>query len=139
MERGGRQLSSMLRGAVLRHLQIPSRPQQGAAGFVGDGWGEAIRRRFFSEEVHSHGTYLNKTEVTDRVLNVVKNFHKVDPSKVSPSSNFQKDLGLDSLDTVEVVMAFEEEFGVEIPDSEADKIVTCADAIDFIASQPQAK
>jgi NADH dehydrogenase (ubiquinone) 1 alpha/beta subcomplex 1 len=48
-------------------------------------------------------------------------------------------LGLDSLDTVEVVMAFEEEFAIEIPDADADKILSCADAIDYIASQPRAK
>ena len=57
---------------------------------------------------------------------------------MSPSVSF-KELGLDSLDTVEVVMAYEEEFGIEIPDSEADKIQSTADAIAFIASHPQAK
>lgn len=59
-------------------------------------------------------------------------------TQVSPSVSF-KELGLDSLDTVEVVMAYEEEFGIEIPDSEADKIQSTADAIAFIASHPQAK
>ena len=59
--------------------------------------------------------------------------------QVTPSSHFQKDLGLDSLDTVEVVMAFEEEFAVEIPDSEADRILSTADAIDYLASHPMAK
>lgn len=49
------------------------------------------------------------------------------------------DLGLDSLDTVEVVMAFEEEFGVEIPDGDADKIMTCTDAIQYLSSHPNAK
>lgn len=58
---------------------------------------------------------------------------------MTPTSSFQKDLGLDSLDTVEVVMAFEEEFAVEIPDNDADKIVTCEDAIKYFASHPQAK
>jgi NADH dehydrogenase (ubiquinone) 1 alpha/beta subcomplex 1 len=58
---------------------------------------------------------------------------------VTPTASFQKDLGLDSLDTVEVVMAFEEEFAVEIPDSEADKILSTADAINYIAAHPQAK
>jgi len=48
-------------------------------------------------------------------------------------------LGLDSLDAVEVVMAFEEEFVIEIPDAEAEKILTCEDAIKFISSHPQAK
>lgn len=59
--------------------------------------------------------------------------------QVTPTAHFTKDLGLDSLDTVEVVMAFEEEFGIEIPDSEADKILSTADAIEFVASHPQAK
>lgn len=49
---------------------------------------------------------------------------------MQPTSSFHADLGLDSLDTVEVVMAFEEEFGVEIPDSEADKILSVADAVE---------
>lgn len=59
--------------------------------------------------------------------------------QVTPTAHFQKDLGLDSLDTVEVVMAFEEEFGVEIPDAEADKILSTSDAISYIAAHPQAK
>lgn len=59
--------------------------------------------------------------------------------QVTPNCNFQKDLGLDSLDTVEVVMAFEEEFAVEIPDVEADKILSTADAIEYLAAHPQAK
>ncbi len=59
--------------------------------------------------------------------------------QVTPEARFKEDLALDSLDTVEVVMAFEEEFGIEIPDSEADKIISTQDAINFIASHPQAK
>ena len=58
---------------------------------------------------------------------------------MTPTAHFQKDLGLDSLDTVEVVMAFEEEFAIEIPDSEADKIMSAADAISYIAAHPHAK
>jgi NADH dehydrogenase (ubiquinone) 1 alpha/beta subcomplex 1, acyl-carrier protein len=58
---------------------------------------------------------------------------------VAPTSSFQKDLGLDSLDTVELVMAIEEEFAIEIPDSEADKILSCGDAISFISTHPMAR
>ncbi|KAF7805279.1 acyl carrier protein 2, mitochondrial [Senna tora] len=93
--------------------------------------------RLFSEEVR--GSFLDKSEVTDRVISVVKNFQKVDPSKVNPNAHFQNDLGLDSLDAVEIVMALEEEFGFEIPDNEADKINSINLAVDFIASHPQAK
>lgn len=59
--------------------------------------------------------------------------------QVTPNAHFQNDMGLDSLDTVEVVMGFEEEFAIEIPDADADKIFSCADAIEYIASQPRAK
>lgn len=96
----------------------------------------AIGARGFAAE---GGTYLPREEVKDRVVNVVKNFQKVDPGKVTPESNFTKDLGLDSLDAVEVMMAIEEEFGVEIPDAEADKMETCSQAIDYLASHPTAK
>lgn len=58
---------------------------------------------------------------------------------MSPTSSFQADLGLDSLDTVEVVMAFEEEFSVEIPDAEADKILSVADAVAYLSAHPQAR
>lgn len=59
--------------------------------------------------------------------------------QVTPTAHFQNDLGLDSLDTVEIVMALEEEFGFEIPDSDADKISTITHAVELISSHPQAK
>lgn len=60
-------------------------------------------------------------------------------SQVTPSASFAADLGLDSLDAVELVMALEEEFGVEIPDAEADKILSTGEAISYLAAHPQAK
>lgn len=60
-------------------------------------------------------------------------------SKVTPAARFKEDLDLDSLDAVEVVMAIEEEFSVEIPDSEADKILSVADAVAYISGHPMAK
>lgn len=123
---------SVVRNSILRRVRLPpecpevSRP----IGSLGATWG----LRWMAE-----GTFLDKNDVTDRVLSVIKNHEKVDQSKVNPTSNFQKDLGLDSLDQVEVVMAFEEEFCIEIPDSEADKISSCEEAISYICSHPQAK
>uniref|UniRef100_A0A7S2SKU6 Acyl carrier protein n=1 Tax=Eucampia antarctica TaxID=49252 RepID=A0A7S2SKU6_9STRA len=84
-------------------------------------------------------TFLDPSEVTDRIVSVVKNFDKVDPANVQPESKFEDDLGLDSLDSVEVVMAIEDEFAIEIPDAEADKIASIADAVEYIAGHPMAK
>merc|ERR1739848_715726 len=81
---------------------------------------------------------LSKQQVQERVLATVKAFEKVDPSAVSATSSF-KDLGLDSLDAVEVVMAIEDEFGIEITDEDAEKINTVKQAVDFIAALPEAK
>eukprot|EP01027_Heterolobosea_sp_BB2_P004055 GEZU01006132.1.p1 GENE.GEZU01006132.1~~GEZU01006132.1.p1 ORF type:complete len:130 (-),score=49.74 GEZU01006132.1:461-850(-) len=93
-------------------------------------------RRFYAE---SAASFLSKEEVTERVLNVIKNFEKVDPTKVTPKSHFINDLGLDSLDAVEVVLALEQEFALEIPDKEAENIVSAETAINYISSHPQAK
>jgi len=82
---------------------------------------------------------LDKSEVTERLLNCVKNFDKVDPSKVSAGAHFKNDLGLDSLDSVELVMALEDEFVIEIPDNEAEKITSCGEAIEYISTHPNAK
>ena len=84
-------------------------------------------------------TFLDRQEVTDRIVTVVKNFDKVDKSKVTPTSKFSEDLGLDSLDAVEVVMAIEDEFAIEIPDAEADKIASIGDAVEYISGHPMAK
>ncbi|WRT67966.1 acyl carrier protein [Kwoniella shivajii] len=76
---------------------------------------------------------LSKDDISSRVLDVLKSFEKVDSTKLSPSASFTSDLGLDSLDAVEVVMAIEEEFAIEIPDAEADEITTVQKAIDYVS------
>ena len=74
------------------------------------------------------------SDVAERVKKIVIDHLGVDEAKVTDSASFIDDLGADSLDTVELVMAFEEEFGCEIPDDAAEKIQTVKDAIDFIDS-----
>ena len=72
------------------------------------------------------------SDTTDRVKKIVVEHLGVEEDKVSEGASFIDDLGADSLDTVELVMAFEEEFGIEIPDDAAEKIATVKDAITFI-------
>jgi acyl carrier protein len=72
------------------------------------------------------------SDTAERVKKIVVEHLGVDESKVSENASFIDDLGADSLDTVELVMAFEEEFGCEIPDDAAEKILTVKDAINFI-------
>ncbi|WVZ56965.1 hypothetical protein U9M48_007422 [Paspalum notatum var. saurae] len=173
------------RSLVLRHLRLAASPSAASvrptAALQEALWG----RRWMSSE-EAKGSFLDKSEVTERIIKVVKNFQKIDdPSKmtmlvplhgavedpnemrskllddsevriisfgnanvlkdlwwkpaVTPDAHFKNDLGLDSLDAVEVVMALEEEFGFEIPDNEADRIDSIKVAVDFIASHPQAK
>ena len=76
-----------------------------------------------------------KKDVSGKVKKMVIDHLGAEESKVTDEANFIDDLGADSLDTVELVMAFEEEFGAEISDSEAEKILTVGDAIKFIESK----
>ena len=72
------------------------------------------------------------SDITDRVKKIVVEHLNVDEPKVSDDASFIDDLGADSLDTVELVMAFEEEFDIEIPDDAAETIQTFGDAVKFI-------
>ena len=74
-------------------------------------------------------------DVASKVKKIVADHLGIDDEKVNEEANFIDDLGADSLDTVELVMAFEEEFGSEISDSEAEKILTVGDAIKFIENK----
>jgi acyl carrier protein len=75
------------------------------------------------------------TDTENKIKEIVVKHLGISESKVIPESKFIDDLGADSLDTVELVMAFEEEFGVEIPDDAAETILTVQDAIDYISSK----
>jgi acyl carrier protein len=71
-------------------------------------------------------------EIEAKVKDIIINELGVEAEKVTPEASFVEDLGADSLDTVELVMAFEEEFGIEIPDEDAEKLQTVGDAISYI-------
>ena len=70
--------------------------------------------------------------VADKVQSIIVEQLGVDAEEVTPQASFTDDLGADSLDIVELVMAFEEEFGIEIPDEDAENITTVQDAVDYI-------
>ncbi|HVE73234.1 MAG TPA: acyl carrier protein [Thermoanaerobaculia bacterium] len=71
----------------------------------------------------------------DQVKEIIANQLGVEPDKVTPEAKFVEDLGADSLDTVELIMAFEEQFGMEIPDEDAEKLRTVGDAVEYISSK----
>jgi len=73
--------------------------------------------------------------VADKVKSIIVEQLGVDEEEVTPDASFVDDLGADSLDTVELVMALEEEFGTEIPDEDAEKITTVQQAIDYVNSK----
>lgn len=75
---------------------------------------------------------MSKEEIFERVKKIVADQLSVDPSDVTPEASFANDLGADSLDTVELVMALEEEFDIEIPDEAAEGIATVQSAVDYI-------
>ncbi|CAM8994325.1 unnamed protein product [Rhodiola kirilowii] len=123
-----------MKAAMLRHMRIPVQTLTLARSKleIPQIFGNSIR------SMSSQDDHLSKGAVVDRVLSVIKCYPKVDPAQVTPDVHFQKDLGLDSLDTVEIVMALEEEFKLEIPDKEADKIDSCNLAIEYIYNHPMA-
>ncbi|MDE6578128.1 MAG: acyl carrier protein [Muribaculaceae bacterium] len=71
-------------------------------------------------------------DIASKVKNIIVDKLTVDENEVTPNAEFSKDLGADSLDTVELIMEFEKEFGISIPDEDAEKITTVGDAISYI-------
>ncbi|XP_074263128.1 acyl carrier protein 1, mitochondrial [Silene latifolia] len=122
-----------LKKAVLNHVKIQVSPNALAVTGSKSFDFQTLIVRHFSGHGDAH---LTKDEVTERILAVVKDYPKIDPSKVTPEVHFQRDLGLDSLDNVELVMAIEEEFKLEIPDLEADRIDSCKNAIEYVYNHP---
>ncbi|EDW69376.2 acyl carrier protein, mitochondrial isoform X3 [Drosophila novamexicana] len=95
------------------------------------------RCRWQTQSVRSYSAKppLSLKLINERVLLVLKLYDKIDPSKLNVNSHFINDLGLDSLDHVEVIMAMEDEFGFEIPDSDAEKLLKPADIIKYVADK----
>ena len=77
--------------------------------------------------------------VEERVKQIIVEQLGVDEAEVTPTASFVDDLGADSLETVELVMAFEEEFGIEIPDEDAEKITRVKEAVEYIESHAKTK
>lgn len=108
-------------------------------------WSTNVRRAAIPAFVHtpnvrsySGASAPSKKEIEHRVLVLLKEFDKIDHSKLNMDSHFIKDLGLDSLDQVEITMALEEEFHIEIPDKDADEILTPLQAVEKIYSNKDA-
>ena len=78
---------------------------------------------------------MKREEIVKKVKEIIVEQLSVDSSKVNEEASFVNDLGADSLDTVELVMALEEEFGIEIPDEDAEKITTVKEAVDYIENK----
>ncbi|CAH1439881.1 unnamed protein product [Lactuca virosa] len=116
-----------LRDSMLRHLRITLSTRQLILT-------KSVINRQLCTSTHTHS---NHDQVIARVIGLVKKFDKIDTTKVTGLADFQKDLSLDSLDRVELVMAFEQEFSIEIPDEEADKLKCCADVAQYIISAPK--
>ncbi len=77
------------------------------------------------------------SEVSSKVVEIIKNKLAVDAAEIVPTASFTNDLGADSLDTVELIMEFEKEFSISIPDEDAEKITTVGDAISYIEEKLQ--
>ncbi|XP_062211749.1 acyl carrier protein 3, mitochondrial isoform X2 [Phragmites australis] len=128
-----------VRGLVLRHLRLGCRRAPPAIAARGDyGWPNCGFARGMSAPADQDGGGgSSEGAVRARVVDLVKKFDKIDADKVTETADFQKDLSLDSLDRVELVMAFEQEFSIEISDDKADKLSCCADVAKYIISESQ--
>ena len=82
---------------------------------------------------------MSEKSISEKVKDIIVEQLGVNPEQVTESASFIEDLGADSLDTVELVMAFEEEFSVEVPDEDAEKITRVKEAIDYIEAHAKKK
>jgi len=92
----------------------------------------SIAGRPFMVRMFSAAQVLSRQDVEEKVLTIVRNFDRTNLSRLSINSQFTSDLGLDSLDVVEVMIAMEEQFHMEIPDAIADKIKSPGEVVDYV-------
>ncbi|CAK7323327.1 unnamed protein product [Dovyalis caffra] len=121
-----------VRNSILSHMRLRCSAEQLSFAQRGN-----VLKQFRWKMCTSAGT--SPDQIMDRVIRLVKKFDKLDATKVTETADFQKDLCLDSLDRVELVMAFEEEFSIEIPEEKADKLTCCADVAKYIVSGGEQK
>lgn len=124
----------MFRSTILRSIRAPLRnvASQSIVKPV---------RLAFPTFVRSYSSFpeLTRELAQERILEILEGYDKVDASKeITAETSFISDLGLDSLDVVEVVMELEHEFNIQIPDQEADSLKTVGQAVDYILAQPDA-
>ncbi|KAL5769350.1 hypothetical protein ACOSQ2_016133 [Xanthoceras sorbifolium] len=122
-----------IRDSILRYVRLRRYAEPGP--FYGRG--NLLKR--LSRKMCSSSSDSKPEQIMERVIGLVKKFDKIDAAKVTETADFQKDLSLDSLDRVELVMAFEEEFSIEIPEENADKLTCCADVAKYIVSGAEQK
>ncbi|KAG5355942.1 Acyl carrier protein [Yarrowia sp. B02] len=126
----------MLRQSVLRLSRAVARPAV-ARSFVTVARPQLKVAPVSFVRHYSSAHVLTKDMIQERIVALLESFDKVNDAKnITATANLTSDLGLDSLDVVEVVMAIEEEFGLEIPDHDADEIKTVQQAIDYVSAQP---
>ncbi|XP_077130652.1 acyl carrier protein, mitochondrial [Ranitomeya variabilis] len=126
-----RSLPALSSSSACRQRSALARPTSGAPVLttqVSDSLYQSCRQ-------YSGPPPLTLEGIAERVLYVLKLYDKVDPEKLAIGSHFMKDLGLDSLDQVEIIMAMEDEFGFEIPDADGEKLMTPQEIVDYIADK----
>ncbi|KAJ0016981.1 hypothetical protein Pint_09423 [Pistacia integerrima] len=121
-----------IRDTILRYVRV----RRYSEPWLSNGGGNVLNR--LSRQMCA-SSVTSPDQIMGRVIGLVKKFDKIDASKVTERADFQKDLSLDSLDRVELVMAFEEEFSIEIPEEKVDKLTCCADVAKYIASEAEEK
>ncbi|MCI4385330.1 hypothetical protein PGIGA_G00049260 [Pangasianodon gigas] len=123
---------------LLQHSGVIKSASQRSLSLVPAKWTQLVRVSSPALQLcrqYCDSTPLTLQSIEERVMNVLKLYDKIKPETLQSSSHFMKDLGLDSLDQVEIIMAMEDEFGFEIPDAEAEKLLTPAEVVQYIASK----